>query len=57
MNQVDPPQHWYASAAEIYRAFTEIGQVWVTIGASTSRADIADHGEWAPSVASVQTVL
>ena len=36
--------HWYASAAEVYRAFTDIGEVWVDIGEKTARADIKAHG-------------
>ena len=27
-----PQSHWYASNAEAYRAFAELGEVWVTIG-------------------------
>ena len=41
----DPtPAHWYASAAELYRAFTDIGEVWAAVGKSSGRADVAVHG-------------
>ena len=39
-----PQSHWYASAAETYRAFAELGEVWSTLGKSSGRADVADHG-------------
>jgi hypothetical protein len=35
---------FYANAAEMYRAFTELGRVWNTIGNSTGRPDIQAHG-------------
>ena len=38
------PMHWYAAAAELYRACTEIGTVWSAIGKSKQRADVAAHG-------------
>ena len=38
------PMHWYASAAELYRACTEMGRVWTAVGKSTGRADISKHG-------------
>ena len=40
----ESPSHWYASAAETYRAFTELGRVWATIGAASGRSDVAAHG-------------
>jgi len=39
-----PPRHYYASAAEAYRGFAEIGAVWQDIGDSSGRADVAAHG-------------
>jgi phage tail protein X len=36
--------HWYPAAAETYRAFTELGEVWASIGKSSRRADISKHG-------------
>lgn len=45
MNHDDPPQHWYASAAELYRAFAEAGTAWVAVGKAAGRADIAKHGD------------
>jgi hypothetical protein len=44
MNHDDAPRHWYASAAELYRAFTEIGRVWSQVGARAGRPDVAAHG-------------
>ena len=44
MNHDELPLHWYASAAEMYRAFTDIGAVWVEIGEQAKRADIIKHG-------------
>ena len=44
MNHDVHPLHWYASAAETYRAFTDIGEVWTAIGKSSGRADVAAHG-------------
>jgi hypothetical protein len=44
MNHDEPLLHWYASAAELYRAFGEIGAVWVEIGKHANRTDIANHG-------------
>ena len=40
-----PETHWYADNAETYRAFAELGEVWVRIGASAGRGDVAAHGE------------
>ena len=42
-----PQSHWYAANAEAYRAFTELGQVWVEIGvaANGTRQDVTAHGE------------
>jgi hypothetical protein len=45
MNHDIQPKHWYASAAELYRAFTEMGKVWSAIGKDTQRKDVAAHGE------------
>ena len=36
--------HWYAHAGETYRAFTDLGEVWVKIGAASGRTDVATHG-------------
>ena len=38
------PRHWYASAAEAYRAFTELGRVWEQVGQAQGRQDVAAHG-------------
>ena len=40
-----PQSHWYASAAEAYRAFTELGPVWVAVGRGAARRDVVAHGE------------
>ena len=45
MAHAGAPVHWYASAAELYRACTELGEVWVTVGKSADRPDIAAHGK------------
>jgi hypothetical protein len=39
-----PVQHWYSHLAEAYRAFAEIGQVWIKVGASSGRKDVSAHG-------------
>jgi hypothetical protein len=39
-----PQSHWYASIAEMYRAFAELGEVWETLGKSAARTDISAHG-------------
>ena len=44
MLQQAAPQHWYATAAEMCRAFAEIGRVWATLGASMKRDDVKAHG-------------
>ena len=44
MSGAAPPQHFYASAAEAYRAFAELGRVWVRIGGAAARDDVAAHG-------------
>ena len=36
--------HWYPAAAEAYRAFTELGEVWTAIGKGSGRADVSSHG-------------
>ena len=36
--------HWYASAAAAYRAFAELGRVWVQVGKAAARPDVAAHG-------------
>jgi len=38
------PLHFLSSAAEMYRAFTEAGAVWLDIGKSAGRSDVVDHG-------------
>ena len=40
-----PAIHFYSAAAEAYRAFGELGEVWVAIGTSTGRADVVAHGQ------------
>eukprot|EP01051_Picozoa_sp_SAG22_P006633 SAG22_NODE_440_length_10484_cov_19.751661_7_plen_78_part_00 len=32
MLRASPPLHFYSAAAEMYRAFTEIGPVWQRVG-------------------------
>eukprot|EP01043_Picozoa_sp_COSAG02_P082468 COSAG02_NODE_20685_length_819_cov_1.483333_1_plen_255_part_01 len=44
MNHDQHPLHWYASAAETYRAFTDLGEVWSAVGQRSGRADVAAHG-------------
>jgi hypothetical protein len=39
-----PQSHWYSAAAEAYRAFTEIGRVWVAVGSATGQAQVSAHG-------------
>ena len=36
--------HYYASAAESYRGFMELGAVWERIGRTVARDDVAAHG-------------
>jgi hypothetical protein len=36
--------HFYSSAAEMYRGFTEIGTIWESIGKTAARPDVAAHG-------------
>ena len=43
-SDVTPPLHFYSSAAEAYRAFTEMGAVWTEIGSASSREDVRAHG-------------
>ena len=38
------PLHFYSSASEMYRAFTELGAVWVAVGKKAGRADVSEHG-------------
>ena len=45
MNHDELPLHWYASAAEMYRSFTDLGAVWVAIGGHAKRTDIVKHGK------------
>jgi hypothetical protein len=35
----------YASAAEAYRAFAELGPIWVAVGRGAARRDVVAHGE------------
>jgi hypothetical protein len=44
MNHDEQPLHWYASAAEMYRAFTDLGEVWQDVGRRAGRADVSAHG-------------
>ena len=37
------PRHWYASAAEFYRAAADIGAAWSAIGKTAQRADVASQ--------------
>ena len=39
-----PQSHWYSAVAEAYRAFTELGQIWVSVGKMAARGDVAEHG-------------
>ena len=39
-----PQSHWYSSAAESYRAFTEMGRAWLEVGASSARDDMRAMG-------------
>ena len=39
-----PRMHHLSSAAEMYRAFTELGAVWQTVGDHANRSDISAHG-------------
>jgi hypothetical protein len=41
---LQPPRHFYASAAELYRACREIGLVWAEIGKAAGRDDVVAHG-------------
>ena len=47
-------EYWYGSAAELYRACTELGKAWTSIGEQMKRADVAAHGaellELAPQI-------
>ena len=43
LNEAEPG-HWYASAAESYRAFREMGAVWTSVGKRMQRADVVSHG-------------
>ena len=36
--------HFYATPAEMYRAFAEIGKVWQEVGKIAGRADVVAHG-------------
>ena len=36
--------HWYSHAAETYRAFTDLGEVWAAVGGRSGRADVVAHG-------------
>ena len=40
-----PVSHFYSANAEVYRAFAELGPVWVAVGASANRSDVTAHGE------------
>ena len=44
MNHELQPKHWYASAAELYRACLEMGSTWSAVGKSMHRADVSAHG-------------
>jgi hypothetical protein len=44
MNHDQHPLHFYASAAETYRAFTDLGEVWSAVGQRSGRTDVAAHG-------------
>lgn len=39
------PPYIYASAAEMYRAFTDIGTVWQHVGTGFKRDDVVAHGK------------
>ena len=36
--------HWYSHIAEAYRAFSDLGEVWVKVGTAASRPDVVVHG-------------
>ena len=38
------PPYLYASAAEMYRAFSDIGAVWQAVGQAVKRDDVTKHG-------------
>ena len=40
----EQPRHWYATAAEMYRAAVELGRVWSDVGQASQQADVAAHG-------------
>jgi hypothetical protein len=40
-----PRNHDLSSAAEMSRAFDEMGAVWVTVGESEQRGDLIEHGQ------------
>jgi hypothetical protein len=44
MDHTRQPLHFLSSAAEMYRAFTEIGAVWQEIGKAAGRDDVIAHG-------------
>lgn len=37
--------HHYSSAAEMYRAFTEVGRVWEALAAKLGNAEMAEHAK------------
>ena len=38
------PLHFLSSAAEMARAFEDLGRVWQLVGSATSRGDVTAHG-------------
>ena len=36
--------HWFSSAGEMYRGFSELGPMWVEIGKASKRQDMILHG-------------
>ena len=42
---ISPRNHDLSSAAEMSRAFLEIGSVWVALGRSQHRDDLVAHGQ------------
>ena len=40
-----PEEHFFSAVGEAYRACVELGDIWVRIGNSTGRTDVASHGK------------
>ena len=44
MDHTKEPLHFLSSAAEMYRAFAEMGAIWQAVGKAAGRDDISAHG-------------